>query len=73
MPNGSDDSKAFLAGQHEAQIERLFLDVHEIKGDVKHIMENHDKRIQRLERWRSWIAGATALLASLLGLNHIKS
>jgi hypothetical protein len=70
MANGRDEDKACLAGQQAARIEALFDDVAEIKRDVRHIKECHEKRIARLERWRSWLAGATAVIGAYLGIGH---
>jgi ribosomal 50S subunit-associated protein YjgA (DUF615 family) len=53
----------------------------EIHTDVKWIkdaieqsterMDKHDERIAKLERWRTWLAGAAAVIAGLFGAGHL--
>lgn len=32
---------------------------------------DHERRLQKLERWRSWLAGAVAALGALFGIKTV--
>jgi hypothetical protein len=61
----------YYCGVHEARLEAIMADVKEIKKTFASVVKDQEKRIQRLERWRSALVATIGLVSSYLGLDRL--
>lgn len=65
-----------------SELQKIYAEVAATRADVRWIkqtladgagkLEKHDERISSLERWRTWLAGAGAVIAGFFGISHAK-
>ena len=64
--NNTTDSDHDLLIRIDERLESFVNDIEEIKNEVKDVSDTHEKRISKLENWRSYTAGAVGLISLFL-------
>ena len=57
--------------RHEGRLDVMAEEVTEIKECLRQNLKSHEKRLQRLERWRAGLVATITVVSSYLGIDKI--